>query len=138
METPHFGVERQEQPERSARKEKMELADGVVATILQETFARVEQEMAEQKEVSLKGREYPIVDEYDRRLAREQLTTAHLEAQLAQARERNDHYLEKELAALVEFARLKENVTVHSAHIAQSYPRSAELLIPNDYDRNSS
>lgn len=116
----------------------MELADEVASTILRDTFARVEQEMAEQKTIALKGREYPIVDEYDRRLAREQLTTAHLEAQLTQARERNDHYLEKELAMLVEFARLKENVTVHSAHIAQSYPKSAELLSPHDYDRDSS
>lgn len=137
METPTFGGETEEQPERSVRQEKMELADEVVADILTETLARVSERMKEQKTVSLQGREFSILDARDERLAREQLTTADLRARLEQAREKGDYYLQEELEALAHFSQLREDVTVHSAEITRRYPKSAELLLSNDEHRDT-
>lgn len=116
----------------SSRQEKIERADEVIAQKLQEMAARVRERMEQHKTVSLQGREYTIEGSYDERLAREQLMSAEIERELEQARAQEDYYLEKQLAEILAFSQLKQDVTARSAYISLNMPNSAEFLLTDD------
>lgn len=132
-------TEKELQPEALERKDKIQAADQEAAHILEDFLARVEEELAEHKTVSLQGREYPMVDEYDTRLAREQLLTGHLEARLEQEQEKEEpnYYLQKALGSLIEVSKWSEGLIVRSAELARTYPKSAELVLPDDEHRDT-
>lgn len=131
METPPFEEEKKDsaESEPSAKQEKMNVADRAIAEELKEIFARADEEARGRKTFTLNEREYPIENEYDRRLSREQLITKYLEALLEEARSQESYYREKELAKLVEFSHLKEDITARSAEIARHYPETVAALI---------
>jgi len=145
METPKFGneipspIEAELQPEISERKEKIREADEQSSAILEELLIRVEGELAEHSTVSLHGREYLMIDEYDTRLAREQLLTGHLQARLEQEqlKENPDYYVQKALGNLLEVSKWSEGLIVRTAELARTYPKSAELVVSDDEHRDT-
>ena len=137
METPQFGGEMRERPEHSLRQEKKERADGQSLVIFREILETVEGEMQEVQTIHFAGREYPISDNYDLRLAREQRIAAHLETRLEQARKENDYYLEQALTGFKEFSELNARVITRSAELNRSYPQSAGLLMHDGEHRDT-
>lgn len=135
METPHFTPETQEGEERSPRQEKMHEADARVARELADILVRVEEEMREQHTVALQGREYPIENEDDRRLAYEQRTSQHLEHLLESAGD--DYYYHEAIAKSLEVSRWREAMIVRTSELTREYPQTAGQLLHHGEHRDT-
>lgn len=109
-------------PERDTRMEKRREAAEAVRSLLHEKLADTERSLKKG------GREYPLTSSVDALVAEEQRKVAAAEEVLAEARERDDYFVEEAALLLLELFSTEEKFSSAYAGFAEKYPEAVAEL----------